>query len=210
MNKNAAIISNSQLPKESILEEIRKNAYNTAPSHNVALALDSDMKRIANRIDKWEDFVKEVADIFFKNSPFGMIRTHQYCFNKEYNSDQNVLINAVFCFLANSYGNCSEDNYHRLIKSPELALQNSEDNISHYKYLSILRDGCDNRDNCRKFDISIKQYNLLSKTIDTLSPVGYYHIKEQRLELDFHLSKLYVDVYDINKILNSLKDLSIG
>ena len=210
MNEELNTNSNYQLPKE-YLEEVRKKAYNTASSHEVSLAIDPDMKRIANRIDKWEDFVKEVADIFFKNSPFGMISTHQYCFNKEYNSDQNVLINAVFCFLADSYGNCSEDNYHRLIKSPALALQNSEDNISHYKYLSILRDRCDNRDNCRKFDISIKQYNLLSKTIDTLSPVGYYHINdEQRLELDFHLSKLYVDVYDINKILNSLKDLSIG
>ena len=210
MNEELNTNSNYQLPKE-YLEEVRKKAYNTASSHEVSLAIDPDMKRIANRIDKWEDFVKEVADIFFKNSPFGMISTHQYCFNKEYNSDQNVLINAVFCFLADSYGNCSEDNYHRLIKSPALALQNSENNISHYKYLSILRDRCDNRDNCRKFDISIKQYNLLSKTIDTLSPVGYYHINdEQRLELDFHLSKLYVDVYDINKILNSLKDLSIG
>ena len=213
MNENFDTNSNYQLPKEDILEEIRKKAYNSAPTKEdkIGLAINPDMKYARDNVLKWKDFIIKIADIFYKNSPFGMISTHMSLFKlNEYNPHEITLINAVFCFLADNYGRCSEDNYKRLIKVPELALQNSKNNISHYKFISVLRDNVNNNDCCRKFDIAIKQYNLLSKTIDILSPVGYYHIDEQRFELDFHLSKLYVDIIDIDKILNAIKDLCIN
>ena len=206
MNENAHIVSNSQLPKESILEEIRKNAYNTASSHEVSLAIDPDMKCIANRVNKWEDFVKEVADIFFNNSPFGMISTHIYCFSKEYNSDQNALINAVFCFLADNYGNCSKDNYNRLIKYPELALQHSKEENSKYEFISV-RDNICNAEYAKKFSIAIKNYNLLDKSLNTVSPIGSYYIDEKRVEIDYHLSKFNVNIFDVDRILTALINL---
>lgn len=206
MNENFDTNSNYQLPKEDILEEIRKKAYNSVPTHEISLAIDSDMKIIANRVDKWKDFVKEVADVFFKNSPFGMISTHVYCFGKGYDSDQNTLIDAVFCFLADNYGNCSEDNYHRLIKSPEFALQNPKEKNSNYEFIDVRDYNCDT-EYSRKFTIAIKNYNLLTKSLNTVSPIGTYYIDEKRVEIAYYLSKSNVNIFDINKILTTLINL---
>ena len=198
--------SNCQLPKESILEEVRKNAYNSTTVHENSLAIDNDMKYIANRVDKWQDFIKEVADIFARNSPFGMISTHIYCFNKDYNSDQNDLINAVFCFLADNYGNCSEDKYNRLRRNPELALQNSKEWNSNYEFISV-KDYMHDGNYARKFDIGIKKYNLLTKSLITASPIGTYYIDEKRVEIVYSLSKSNVDVFEVNRILTALINL---
>lgn len=205
MSEEIKTNSNYQMTEESILEEARKKAYNSVPTNEVSLAIDSDMKCIANRVNKWKDFIKEVADIFAKNSPFGMISTHIYCFNNDYSSDQKDLINAVFCFLADIFGNCSEDKYNRLRRNPELALQNSKERNSNYEFISVKDNTC--TADAKKFSIAIKKYDLLDKSLNTASPVGTYYIDEKRVEIDYHLSKLNVNIFEINTILTTLMNL---
>ena len=79
------------------------------------------------------EFMRELPD----ESVDCIITSPPYCFGKEYNSDQNDLINSVFCFLADNYGNCSKDNYNRLIKNPELALQHSKEENSKYQFIDV-------------------------------------------------------------------------